>query len=64
MPFHRRASQAGVVTIDTDGFIVVGSGLPFKYVEEPSPDGTGTRISQVVKHPTLGEITIAFTDKP
>lgn len=49
--------------LDTDGYLVVGALLPFKIVEETLTDGT-SRVSLLAKHPTKGEITVAFTEPP
>ena len=56
--------SVGTVTVDAEGYITVaGVALPFKYVEEDLGDDT-IRIHHLVKHPTLGEIEIGFTDFP
>lgn len=66
MPLFNPPSQAGGgsnVTVDANGFITVAGtdALPFKNVSEDMGNGL-TRIHHIVKHPSLGEISIAFTD--
>jgi hypothetical protein len=68
MPVHNPpppAGGSGDVTVDADGYItVVGStSFAFKDVEEDLGGGI-IRIHHKVKHPTLGEITVAFNDTP
>ncbi len=54
----------GTMTIDEDGFIVITGGpLPFKDVYEDLGNGT-FRVHHMVKHPTLGEVSVAFADIP
>jgi len=62
MPLYNPAT--GAVTVDAQGFITVaGGGLPYKFIDEDLGDGR-TRVHHIIKHPILGEITIAFTDVP
>ena len=50
------------IVIDEDGYISIAGTLPFKVTAELQEDGVTWRFTQSVKHPTVGEVQIAFTD--
>jgi hypothetical protein len=50
------------ITVDADGYITVpGAEYPFKDMTEDLGGGM-IRFSHMIKHPTLGEVAIVFSD--
>jgi hypothetical protein len=63
MPINNPApSGSGGFTIDEDGYVVVpGHPFPFKDTEEDLGGGL-IRLHHMIKHPVLGEVSVAFND--
>jgi hypothetical protein len=56
----------GGISLDVDGFVVIeGSTIPpWKIVIDTNPETGVIHFALVAKHPTLGEVDIAFNDRP
>ncbi len=63
MPVFNPPAAGGNVTIDANGFIHIGTAVPFKDVIEVLPDGS-TQISHIVLDGAGQEKTLVYINLP